>query len=241
MVKKEDILRPIYILPTIIFLTVLWGVKSCGDWNTAILFGTALVIVWYTYETYLLRLENQKSTEFGQTPTLILRVDDSANPTIQIKNDSDVIAYDLEFTPFTVGKNSGMDVADFVNSFYIDNGNQYIEPRTTPALKIISLRKTDGDRRDIQFSQILHLMTIDEKKLVLLIHYKNSVGQKFYLVYKLYTLVLGLSQPALQFIETGKGEISFERACELTKQNEPQLNAQYRLLKYIGREIPPEE
>ncbi len=243
MSQGEKYIKPNIILPLIVFATIFFSFFARNndnsiDWNTTVVFGTALILLWSTFETYILRLEAQKNREYDQTPILLLGLtEDMDSLSLEIKNDSDVVAFDIEFYPWSVGEDSGFDVADFAHKLYIDSSNQYVRSRTSVILKVISLKKPDGKitRHNFKLNDLMHIMSIDQKSIALLLHYKNAIGEKYYLIYKLYSITT--IKPALQFIESGKGCLSYNEALEITRNKDPQLHPQYSLLKYLGREI----
>lgn len=226
--KKRNY-QPLTIFALICVATVLYGITSY-DWETAILLGTGLIVAWTTYETYLLRLESQKGTEHTQTPSLTLHLTDGMNPSLHIKNDSDVIAYDINFTPFQL--DGVTDITDYSHLLYVDGGDHYLEPRSKSTLKLVSRRNAPGASRHwFDLRNIINAMTASEANLILLMHFKNAVGQKYHLIYKLY--MQNITTPSLQFIEAGKGKVSYEEAEEITRFKEPQLDPSLRLKEYI--------
>jgi hypothetical protein len=84
----------------VVVLVIAWA-TTCNDTvvQTVAVALTGLVIIWYTHETYLLRVETQKQTELSQRPLVLAELSDKQ---FAVTNYGHGVAFNVSIKPVTV-------------------------------------------------------------------------------------------------------------------------------------------
>jgi|GEM_PF-4707915 len=186
--------------------------------GTAALVATAALIIWYSWETLQLRQVTQRTLEIEQTPVVTLEMVYSQTLAsvmdIAIKNIGRQNAYNIEFAPISAN--------DLNCLFRFDSPNNYLEP-TLPAAEPIRLtwivRRNDKatliDQGTRYFFNQIHA---ERKSAIILFHYSDAIGQRYHGVYTLSSKVSFEFDPFLQYIEVGKGTLTYAQAEERVRK-----------------------
>lgn len=210
-----------------LYKPVIWVILAIGlslvffcntkDAGTAVLLGTAVLVVWYSYETFQLRQTTQKTLDIEQTPVLALQMRPSQFLAgvldLCVKNIGHQNAYDMTFHPFSVGELNCV--------FYFDDPHNYIEP-AVPGSNADRLmwvvHNNDGASYPTEGLRLLYdAMQNNRATAVLLFHYSDAIGQRYHGIYTLSSKVSLHFEAFLQYIATGKGEITFAQAEKIIK------------------------
>lgn len=219
----KKILTPLISIILAIVVTLLWGLNRKDDWNTAVLLGTAIIIAWYTIETYTLRLEAQKSRDLSLTPELYIFMDNSSIPLLHLKNAGNLIVYDLEFTPF--------ELQDDIYIFRTTEDSHYLAPGQQSNLSMISINKNNSGTSSHGDSKMFFDKLQHTSQIPLIIQYKNSTGDSFYILYKLYKEAPLF--PKIQFVATNKGNLTYTKAKKLINERATLLHPSISLNRFF--------
>ena len=81
-------------------VAIAWLISSdAAEVQTAAVVLTGLAIIWYTHETYLLRSETQKQTEFQLRPLVLAQLKDDA---FAVTNYGNGVAFNISIKPIAV-------------------------------------------------------------------------------------------------------------------------------------------
>lgn len=167
---------PLWSVVAILLAVIVWRVSK--DVQSAILAGTAVLIGWYSWETFRLRQEMARQSDLQEMPILNLYF---GGLNLDLKNVSHVSAYDIRIDPIRY--------AEYSLVFSIRGQNPILEPGGE--FKQIAAWTQAADEKTI-FSTLVPLGDylrqatlekgedrFDEVFVDLHVHYKNMRGQKF--------------------------------------------------------------
>jgi len=202
-------LKPIIVFLAIAFVTFIWGWYSTetNPWNTAFVLGTGLVLLYYTYETYRLRTEAQKTNELNQTPSILLMISVHVSSTLFIKNvNKNNIAYNVSIESIWLDKETEYRLE-------LATVNNFLEPESVYQINITKYKYEPGsitrEESSSNLGQLVLVSTFLKKDFIILVKYTNVLGQKYYVINR---LKISAKKPELVFIANNKGLITYNEA-----------------------------
>jgi len=191
----------------------------------AILAGTAVLIAWYSYETFYLRKEMKRQQDLAETPIVNLylrgKKEIPNSEYFTLRNVSSITAYNITI--------DSIKIKNFKYTFYFDQPNIVLEPNgDEKPLKMNTRENQNMTMHDMvyfksHFSIGLSGLADDEMKdrfATFLIHLTNLSGKQFYSIFKFYSKTRVTKEFTIEHIKTGEGLISISEADKISESVE---------------------
>lgn len=225
-------LRPQPAIWSVITLILASGTFAfTRDPSPAILLATAILIAWYSWETFLLRTEMRRQNDSREMPIidLYLQEQKQGQPSgwFVVKNISAEPAYNVAVEP--------IDLDSLSYRFHFGHANSILEPHGGEhALQMVTLiphgitaYTIENFKSHFTAASFSRFEEVKEKFAIFLIHYKNLSGKQFHTVFKFTTKSPVTSEFTIEFITSGTGALAKETAMALAAQ-QPKQPSVYR-------------
>ncbi len=140
---------------------------------------TFIIIIWYTNETYLMRITAERNEKNIRRPELVFQLLDSANPNISLVNLSQSIAYNIKFLKIKHN--------DSMYKIHHENLNDFLKPGDSRSIEVLFESKNlDTPAQICSMNDLIQKLNVFNKNTIFFaVNYQNRDGDKYHSCFRL--------------------------------------------------------